>query len=417
MKRIKLITAALAFVAIAAVLTCSCISPVDPGPDPEPDVDPVVPVEPVDPVTPDNPVTPVEPVEPVEPEIPVLFHSEDIENEGVRLFLENVDYSADTEYSQSFVQDYDGTDKPLPVKLVWDGDGASVLVSTSDKLDVDVKSFEVSGSSLEIYNMIPGVPYYYKVLSSEGTVLKLGCVTPVGPLRMIHGVTSNMRDLGGWAADGGRIAYGKLYRGARLDDIQKDSSAVDIFLNTLGVDVELDLRGLPPGRQGGSGEKNPWPSSSPVEYCNIQLWNYMHPSNKQYSNPDIADGTTADQYQFAIRKIIGWLGEGKTVYFHCHGGADRTGTLAFLIEALLGVSESDMSKEFELTTYAGSVHKRDGSAGWFFAPMVKYLRSFAPEGNIKDQVTAWAMARHSESVDPLSPEEISLLREYLIVRE
>ncbi len=413
MKRINSTTAALAFTAIAAVLTCSCIRPVDPGPD----VDPVVPVEPVEPITPVEPVTPVEPEEPVEPEITVYIHSEDIENEGVRMFLENVDYSADTEYTQSFVQDYEGTDKPLPVKLSWDGDGASVVVSTSDKLDVDVTFFEVSGSSLEIYNLIPGIPYYYKVLSNDGSVLKLGCVTPVGPMRMIQGVAANVRDLGGWAADGGKIAYGKVYRGARLDDIQKDEAAMDIILNTLGVDVDLDLRGLPPGRQGGSGENNPWKYSDPVEYCNVKLWNYMHPSNKQYSAPDIADGSSADQYQFAIRKIIGWLGEDKVVYFHCHGGADRTGTLAFILEALLGVSESDLSKDFELTTYAGSVHKRDGSAGWFFAPMVKYLRSFAPEGNITDQVTAWAKSRHSESVDPLSSEEIALLREYLVVKD
>ena len=30
------------------------------------------------------------------------------------------------------------------------------------------------------------------------------------------------------------------------------------------------------------------------------------------------------------------------VYIHCTGGADRTGTLAFLINALLGVGEDDL---------------------------------------------------------------------------
>ena len=40
------------------------------------------------------------------------------------------------------------------------------------------------------------------------------------------------------------------------------------------------------------------------------------------------------------------------IYFHCNAGADRTGTLAILIEALLGVSEEDITKDFELTTFS-----------------------------------------------------------------
>lgn len=93
------------------------------------------------------------------------------------------------------------------------------------------------------------------------------------------------------------------------------------------------------------------------------------------------------------------------VYFHCHGGSDRTGTLAFLIEALLGVSESDLSKDYELTSFVGfsGARRRNGNGGWFFAPMVRYLRTFAPEGTINDQVYVWATTRHSETVDPSPP--------------
>lgn len=381
----------LALLAIAALVVCSCRHHIDPEPEPQPEP---------------------------EPEIPVYTHTEDIENEGVRQFLESVDYSSDTDYTVSLVQEYAGTDKPLPAKLSWEGQGASLQMSSSDKFEKDLQTSTVSGSSIELYNLIPGVEYYYKALASDGTLLKLGCVTPVGPLRMIQGVAANVRDLGGWkAADGQHIAYGKVYRGARLDDIQKNPSVKGMVIDTLGIDVDLDLRGLPPGWQGGSGEKNPWVEGDPVEYCNIKLWNYMYPSSKQHAVPEIADGSSADQYQLAIRKIIGWLGDGKVVYFHCHGGADRTGTLAFLLEALLGVSESDLSKDFELTTYAGSVHKRDGSAGWFFAPMVKYIRAFAPGKSIGEQVEAWAKTRHSDSVDPLTADEIARLREYMLVKD
>lgn len=37
---------------------------------------------------------------------------------------------------------------------------------------------------------------------------------------------------------------------------------------------------------------------------------------------------------------------------HCQGGCDRTGTLAFLLLGLLGVSESDLAKEYELSSFS-----------------------------------------------------------------
>ena len=134
----------------------------------------------------------------------------------------------------------------------------------------------------------------------------------------------------------------------------------------------------------------------------------------QYPVPEISEGESADIYQSTIRTIIGWLKEDKVVYFHCHGGSDRTGTLAFLIEGLLGVSEEDLSKDYEVTYYSGSNRKRNSSTGWFYKPMIKYIRTFAPGGSITDQVTAWAKTRHSEKVDPLTDDEIQALKDLLL---
>lgn len=35
------------------------------------------------------------------------------------------------------------------------------------------------------------------------------------------------------------------------------------------------------------------------------------------------------------------------IIFHCRGGADRTGSLAFILNALQGVSEADLIKDYE----------------------------------------------------------------------
>ncbi len=345
----------------------------------------------------------------------------DLENPGVRAFLDKVDYSKDFEYSDSEVSKYipNGSDKPQPLIIKWEGEATNVELSTSPFFDKDVIKPQIDGSSATVYNLIPGIVYYYRVMDEDGSVIRRACVNPTGPVRMINGVSKNVRDLGGWKADGGHIAYGRLYRGARLDDIQGNPTEKDVLFKTLGVSVDLDLRGLPKGTLGGSGEMNPWTGSDPIEYVNIKLWHYFVPSARQYEGPNIADGVTSGQYQLAIRSIINWLAEERVVYFHCHGGSDRTGTLAFLIEALLGVSEEDLSKDYELTSFVGfsGIRERNGKSGWFFAPMVRYLRQFAPEGNIKDQVTAWAITRHSEEVAPLSKDEIELLRSLLIVKE
>ena len=337
----------------------------------------------------------------------------DIENAGVRAYLEQVDYTKDPDYNQSYVANYSGSDKPNPVKLSWEGAAKTIRMSTSPDL-ADSWDISVSSSPASVYNLIPDVRYYYSVIDGDGGVIRESCVIPNGPMRMINGVTKNMRDLGGWKAGDRTIQYGKLYRGARVDDIQSDPAAKNIFLNDLGIDIDLDLRGLPPGTQGGSGEKNPWKADDPVQYVNIQLWHYFYHQATQYPVPEISDGESADIYQSTLRTIIGWLKEGKVVYFHCHGGSDRTGTLAFLIEGLLGVSEEDLSKDYEVTYYSGSNRKRNSSTGWFYKPMIKYIRTFAPGGTITDQVTAWAKTRHSEKVNPLTDNEIELLKALLL---
>lgn len=272
------------------------------------------------------------------------------EYEGVRMYLEEVDYSGDPDYTLSYARDYK---KAFP---------------TADTING-------------------------------------GTVSVAGSVRIIDGVAPNMRDLGGWEAEGGHIAYGKLYRGARLD--RTDSAGKRIFLDELGISVDLDLRGSVPG------ERKAGPVIEGVEYAKLSVERYLGRGS----------GKTEELYQLAIRYIIGWLAQGKSVYIHCTAGADRTGTLAFLIEALLGVSESDLSKDYELTTFfSRHTRLRNSRAGLFQScvlyEMVSYLRRYGyPQvQSINQQVYNWATTRHSEKVDPLTPEEIALLRLYLLER-
>ena len=228
----------------------------------------------------------------------------DIVNPGTRKFLEEVDYSADPEYTVSYAREYRkefrANDRPLPVTVTWTGGkGSQVWVSTSPFLD-NAFSVPADSASAQIYNLIPGVTYYYRVVDADGAALKSACVTPVGPMRMIYGVTSNVRDLGGWKADGGHVAYGKLYRGAALSSRRMTDRTKEIFLKDLGIDVDLDLRGIK------ESEATVGPVIEEAEY-------FKFPVEKNLGR---GTGNTQELYQEAIRTIINLLGEGKAVYFH-----------------------------------------------------------------------------------------------------
>ena len=340
----------------------------------------------------------------------------DIENAKAREFLDNTDYTGDTAYVESNVLNYWKTskgDRPAPVKISWEGTAAKILMSTSvdfaEQTDAQRMAapaeIAVSESPQEIYNLVPGVKYYYKVLDANSEVIKSGCIRPIGPLRMIKGVANNVRDMGGWKVQGGgQIAYGRLYRGAKISS-SISSDGKNIFLHDLNISLDMDLRGIKDSEQ--------------EEKYIIKEADYIrYPVEKNLGR---GTGNTQELYQQAIRTIIQYLGQGKNVYFHCAGGADRTGTLAFLIEALVGVSESDMSKDYELTTFDSS-NKRarnfrdDGNETHILYETVTHLRKFGDpkKESIQELAVKWATTRHSDTVDPLTMDEINQLRQYLI---
>ena len=329
----------------------------------------------------------------------VSFEYPVLDDETLR-YLADVEY--DSDYSVSYVKDFAGTDSPLPLSIQCEG-ASYVQLSTTASF-MDYKKYDMSSGSADIYNLIPGVRYYFKVMDGSDNVLQQGTATPVGPVRWIHGVVGNMRDLGGWTASGidvvgnpykGAVKYGKIYRGRQLDGIS--SEGMDIFLNELGISVDLDLRGYDTGNPG---------SVLPSEQCqwhNIRLQQFL------------GDGTgnTEELYRDAIRQIILWLDEGRNIYFHCIGGADRTGTLAFLIEALLGVSESDLSKEYELTTFSKQTRLRSDTDSRPFRLFIDYLNnrySSGSGGTVQETVMNWAM----NGENALSADEIKHLQDLML---
>ncbi len=154
----------------------------------------------------------------------------------------------------------------------------------------------------------------------------------------------NIRDLGGWkTVDGKTVAYGKIYRGGRLNSITP--RGMRTMNEVLGIRSELDLRGEHDnGGQTGCAFD---PDKTYVRYSISQYGDVL--PGFRYNNhvylPDTAP---------AVQEIFAFLAdeENYPIYMHCNAGADRTGTLSYLINGLLGVPLEDLTRDFELTSFS-----------------------------------------------------------------
>lgn len=232
--------------------------------------------------------------------------------EAVRNYLANVTYDPN-DYTTSQIANY------AP---------ATAVVS-------NYKPIGQTAGGVTHYNEVPNV------LTPFASGGKAGTLKPLDALRWIRttaGATAwNVRDLGGWACDGGTVKYGLLFRGGRLT---ADDRAV--LVGELGVQHDLDLR----GREGGGPGDEPDMTESPL---GSDVW---YTRTQQYAWYAL---TPVESWQAYLRCVIDAVTHREPVYFHCTAGADRTGTLACVLEGILGMSQSDIDKDYELTTfYSGS---------------------------------------------------------------
>jgi hypothetical protein len=147
-----------------------------------------------------------------------------------------------------------------------------------------------------------------------------------------------------------------LLRGAELDmRLQIDEVGRKTLHDTLGVRTDIDLRDEAIGYTFSS------PIGEDVAFVQMPMrayTEYISPENFENLKTVFAVLTDPNSYP---------------AYFHCWGGADRTGCLAFTLEALLGLEEEKLMQDFELTCLSGweNIRKRDDEN---FAAMVAELR-------------------------------------------
>jgi protein-tyrosine phosphatase len=168
----------------------------------------------------------------------------------------------------------------------------------------------------------------------------------------------NVRDLGGYPlADGRTIAWRRLLRGDGLHGLTADDLVV---LAPLGLRTVIDLR-----REDEIAERGTFPVERlPVDLVHVPImdstWmNLEIPDFSDRPDPDVAflmwayDDMLAvggPRFGEAIRHLTrpGAL----PAIFHCAAGKDRTGMLAALLLAALGVEDDIVVADYALTAVA-----------------------------------------------------------------
>ena len=281
-----------------------------------------------------------------------------LENDLVAEYLDLLETSPYTieQYKVTYIEDYYERAKdvrkdiPAPVTVAWDspaGASSQTLV-VSENADFSnperTVSLAASASSYDIYNLIPNRRYYCRVTASD-EVVKNFVINTTGRRRMlsIDGV-GNVRDLGGIRTTDGthRIKYGRIYRGCRMNSVTSETPGITISqagideMKRVGIGADMELR---------DEKSSNYTTSSPLG-TDIDFQRFPD-AIKSYFAHVCEDDSNIEEMQWLIDE----LKAGKNVYFHCKTGADRTGTLAYLIEGLLGCCESDVSADLELTSF------------------------------------------------------------------
>ena len=292
-------------------------------------------------------------------------------NEKAKQFIENVTYDPD-DTTTSHVLEYDSAsyrrDEPNAgvINLV-----AGTLTVTDGGTNISYTE-TVSAGPYSFYNLTPGVDSTYVVKDANGNTLQTGTLHPTGQLRMIKLAenTFNIRDIGGWECDGGTLNYNLIIRGSQVDNthnynITVSEAEYNRYLKIIGIKDEIDLR-------------TPDPVTT-VSYLGSGIDYHQFTAVAYYPGIKQSNSGNVGTWKNIISLIASDLAAGKPIYLHCSEGADRTGTIIFLLEAICGVSESDLDKDFELTSLkknGGDRLRTHDITGVEYISMKQYLKQF-----------------------------------------
>ncbi|MBQ6263737.1 MAG: S-layer homology domain-containing protein [Clostridia bacterium] len=257
--------------------------------------------------------------------------------------------------------------------------------------------------SCNVTNFKVGTTYYWRVRADFATKSDTRSFTTAAdryrPIYLEGG--SNVRDLGGWVnAEGKRIRQGAIYRGAEPESYSFEDPHHFLtaegrrrLAEDLGVKTRLDLQ---VESLEGLHHQGEWYG---IEYC-------LRPSKKwEECFEEEGRAWMKEVFEAALDTTK------YPLYFHCYAGADRTGTVAAVLECLLGMDMRDIEFDFNVTSLTICSPRfwprdRDGSRVKFVDGLAEmYPDKATTQERVEEFLVSIGIAR----------EKIEAFREYMII--
>lgn len=297
------------------------------------------------------------------------------------------------------------------VKLAWETlkDFNFSIVTVSLKEDMsNAESYLTYNDYIELDNLLTDTTYYYQVKGCfsnddyiESQVLKFKTGETIRTLD-IDGV-DNIRDIGSLPTSiaGKKLKQGMIFRSATLDSLTEKGKAQ--LKEIYGIKTELDLR-----------EKAYWKDNSYIDSSIA----YKHVTSENGGVLYLENGSTGinDNGGKATLKEELQVFTSEANYpidMHCAIGRDRTGTLAMVLEALLGVEEDDIYIDYLVSHLSESGNKDSAAVKDTYANIKATLE------NIKNSITVGTtLAEKTEnyltSVIGLTSDEVSSIKNVMM---
>lgn len=253
-------------------------------------------------------------------------------------------------------------DRPEPLRVAWEG-ASPVVTLRFERLTAPetwslADVFTVTNdTSAYLANLELGATYRCTLVDGAQTATVTFSTSDLPPrLLMIDGV-DNFRDLGGWKGlDGRKVRQNRIFRSSGLRSSSKNkgsgfvatsfsegsrritNAGIDYLKREFKIKTDIELR---------TKQETVFMTSS-VLGGDVQ---WMKEPFVAYS---YIDNFVRGREPF-VRIFRKFLDEKNyPILFHCSGGRDRTGTVAYILNGLLGVSEDDLSRDWEASGFATS---------------------------------------------------------------
>lgn len=300
--------------------------------------------------------------------------------------------------------------RQAPLHLVWEGPTNDVVyILTVVREGGRNESFSVSNrTDVYITNLELGCRYDWRVRCA-GTVdtASSSFQTESAAPRFLRAEgVFNFRDFGGWPVNGGRrvrenlifrsaglrassISKGEFFRKkVELGERRVTDSGIATLCDDFKIRTDIELR-MPDETAGMNGSA----LGADVSWQCIPFVAYDAIGDKVLGREPFA-------------RIFRLLADRKNypVLMQCSGGRDNTGTLAFLLNGLLGVSEDDLCRDWEASIFSDtSVNFKSDR----IQRLLDYLRTL-PGGTMRERIESYARGCG------ITEDEIAAFREIMI---